>query len=241
MLSRIIVVMTLSLLLFGCDSGEKVATGTVGKTKVDIENNKRDRASYALGLQISEAYSRQDFDFNPDAMAIGLRDGLPGGTPKMSESQVMETMMEVQTEMMSKMEGKQKRDGANNLEEGSKFLEENKKRKGVTELPSGLQYEVMTMGKGAKPSASSTVTVHYKGTLVNGKVFDSSYDRGDPATFPLQGVIPGWTEALQLMPIGSKWKLFLPPHLAYGEQSAGPDIGPNSTLIFEVELLSIKE
>ncbi len=124
-----------------------------------------------------------------------------------------------------------------NLEEGLSFLEENKKRPEVTALQSGLQYEVITMGEGPKPAASNTVTCHYHGMLIDGRVFDSSVQRGQPASFPLNRVISGWTEALQLMPIGSKWKLFLPPHLAYGEQQAGPLIGPNSTLIFEVELL----
>ena len=126
-----------------------------------------------------------------------------------------------------------------NLEEGLKFLEENKKREGVICLESGLQYEVITQGDGPKPSASQTVTCHYHGTLIDGRVFDSSVQRGQTASFPLNRVISGWTEALQLMPVGSKWRLYLPPHLAYGEQQAGPLIGPNSTLIFEVELLGI--
>lgn len=126
-----------------------------------------------------------------------------------------------------------------NLEAGLNFLAENAKRPGVTSLPSGLQYEVITMGDGPKPTATQTVTCHYHGTLIDGKVFDSSVQRRQPASFPLNRVISGWTEALQLMPVGSKWKLFLPPHLAYGEQQAGPMIGPNSTLIFEVELLGI--
>ena len=126
-----------------------------------------------------------------------------------------------------------------NLEIGLKFLDENKKRESVVSLESGLQYEVITMGEGPKPNASQTVTCHYHGTMIDGKVFDSSVQRGQPASFPLNRVISGWTEALQLMPVGSKWKLFLPPHLAYGEQQAGPMIGPNSTLIFEVELLGI--
>lgn len=126
-----------------------------------------------------------------------------------------------------------------NLEAGLNFLAENAKRPGVNSLPSGLQYEVITMGDGPKPTATQTVTCHYHGTLIDGKVFDSSVQRRQPASFPLNRVISGWNEALQLMPVGSKWKLFLPPHLAYGEQQAGPMIGPNSTLIFEVELLGI--
>ena len=127
-----------------------------------------------------------------------------------------------------------------NLQQGLDFLAENRKKTGVTELESGLQYEVLIEGKGEKPKATSVVTCHYHGMLVDGKVFDSSVNRGQPASFPLNRVIAGWTEALQLMPVGSKWKLFLPPHLAYGEQQAGPLITPNSTLIFEVELLGIE-
>jgi FKBP-type peptidyl-prolyl cis-trans isomerase FklB len=128
---------------------------------------------------------------------------------------------------------------AANLKAGQDFLEENKKKPGIVTLPSGLQYEIITEGNGAKPSASNKVTCHYHGTLTDGTVFDSSVKRGQPATFPLNQVIKGWTEGLQLMPVGSKWRFFLPPHLAYGERQTGAHIGPNSTLIFEVELLGI--
>ena len=128
---------------------------------------------------------------------------------------------------------------AENLAAGQQFLAENAKKDGIVSLNSGLQYEILTAGDGAKPGPTSAVTCHYHGTLINGTVFDSSVQRGRPATFPLNRVISGWTEALQLMPIGSKWRLFLPPHLAYGEQRVSAEIGPNSTLIFEVELLSI--
>ncbi len=127
-----------------------------------------------------------------------------------------------------------------NLKEGIEFLEKNKLRPGVVSLESGLQYEIMVTGDGQKPRATDTVTCHYHGSLINGTVFDSSVQRGQSASFPLNRVISGWTEALQLMPVGSKWKLFLPPNLAYGEQQTGSDIGPNSTLVFEVELLGIK-
>lgn len=129
--------------------------------------------------------------------------------------------------------------GAKNLAAGQAFLEKNKERAGVVELPSGLQYEILVEGNGAKPSATDSVTCHYHGTLIDGTVFDSSVQRGQPATFPLNRVISGWTEALQLMPVGSKWRLFLPPNLAYGEQQVSAQIGPNSTLIFDVELLAI--
>ncbi len=128
---------------------------------------------------------------------------------------------------------------SDNLEAGKKFLTENAQREGVVALPSGIQYEVMTMGDGPQPSAKDTVRCHYHGTTIAGKVFDSSVQRGQPASFPLNRVIAGWTEALQLMPVGSKWRLFIPPNLAYGDRRVSPEIGPNSTLIFEVELLGI--
>ena len=128
---------------------------------------------------------------------------------------------------------------ATNLAAGQEFLAANKQKPGITELPSGLQYEVMTEGTGAKPTASSKVTCHYHGTLINGTIFDSSVQRGRPADFPLNAVIKGWTEGVQLMPVGSKWRFFIPPHLGYGDRQVGPSIGPNSTLIFEVELLGI--
>jgi FKBP-type peptidyl-prolyl cis-trans isomerase FklB len=128
---------------------------------------------------------------------------------------------------------------ANNLKEGQEFLAANKLKPGITELPSGLQYEIITQGTGPKPTAANKVTCHYHGTLINGTIFDSSVQRGQPAAFPLNQVIKGWTEGVQLMPTGSKWRFFIPPHLGYGERSAGASIGPNSTLIFEVELLGI--
>ena len=134
-----------------------------------------------------------------------------------------------------------KQQGEKNKKEGEIFLETNKKKEGVQTLPSGLQYKVLKAGAGKKPTATDTVTVHYRGTLIDGKEFDSSYRRGKPATFPVNGVIPGWTEALQLMEEGAKWELFIPSNLAYGERSAGGDIGPNATLIFEVELISIEQ
>jgi FKBP-type peptidyl-prolyl cis-trans isomerase FklB len=135
---------------------------------------------------------------------------------------------------------KQKEKADNNIETGKKFLEENKKKTGVIELPDGMQYMVMKTGTGPKPTETDTVVTHYHGTLIDGTVFDSSVDRGEPAEFPVGAVIKGWTEALQMMNVGSKWKLFVPPAMAYGDRAAGPQIGPNSTLIFEVELISIK-
>jgi FKBP-type peptidyl-prolyl cis-trans isomerase FklB len=143
--------------------------------------------------------------------------------------------------MMAKQQELAKMAGEKNQKEGEAFLAENKKKEGVITLPSGLQYKVIKAGSGNKPKATDTVTVHYQGTLVNGTEFDSSYRRGQPVSFPVNGVIPGWTEALQLMEAGAKWQIVIPSNLAYGDRGAGPQIGPNATLIFEIELISIQE
>ena len=148
--------------------------------------------------------------------------------------------MEVQNEMRKKQQAEMQAAGEANKKEGDAFLAANKAKDGVVTLPSGLQYKILTQGTGPKPTATDSVVCNYRGTLINGTEFDSSYKRGEPATFPVSGVIKGWTEALQLMPVGSKWQLFVPSDLAYGERSPGPEIGPDSTLIFEVELLSIQ-
>jgi FKBP-type peptidyl-prolyl cis-trans isomerase FklB len=148
-------------------------------------------------------------------------------------------MTAFQKEMMAKREQAGKEAGAKNKVEGEAFLAENGKKEGVVTLPDGLQYKILKEGDGAKPKATDTVTVHYRGTLISGTEFDSSYKRKEPVSFPVNGVIAGWTEALQLMKVGSKWQLFIPSTLAYGERGAGPDLGPNATLIFEVELISI--
>jgi FKBP-type peptidyl-prolyl cis-trans isomerase len=147
----------------------------------------------------------------------------------------------VQTELRKKQDEKKHAAGEANKKDGDAFLAANKGKEGVVTLPSGLQYKILTAGKGPKPTADDSVVCNYRGTLINGTEFDSSYKRGEPATFPVGGVIKGWTEALQLMPVGSKWQLFVPSDLAYGERGPSPEIGPNSTLIFEVELLSIQD
>jgi FKBP-type peptidyl-prolyl cis-trans isomerase FklB len=158
----------------------------------------------------------------------------------MTEDEARATLVQLQTDLQSKQEEKMKQAGDNNKKEGDAFLAANKSKPGVVTLPSGLQYKIVKEGTGPKPSASDTVVCNYRGTLINGTEFDSSYKRGEPASFPVSGVIKGWTEALQLMPVGSKWELYIPPDLAYGARGAGADIGPNTTLLFEVELLSIQ-
>ena len=206
-----------------------------GEDKPQLKDLK-DKVSYGVGLNVGTNFKKQGQDLNPDALLAGLKDGMSGKQPAMSETEMQQTM-----EAWSKqMEEKQKAAGEKNIAEGAKYLAENKSKSGVKTTASGLQYKVLKEGTGAQPKESDTVSVNYRGTLINGTEFDSSYKRGQPATFPVNGVIKGWTEALQLMKAGSKYQLFIPSSLAYGERAAGPDIAPNSTLIFEVELLEVK-
>jgi len=193
---------------------------------------KMDSLSYSLGVLIAQNFKQQGLEaVKPDDVSQGIADALSDNT-KMS-------VEEANSIFGSHMEKIQKDMHKDNVVEGEKFLEENAKKDGVTTLPSGLQYEVLKEGSGPKPSATDKVTTHYHGMLIDGTVFDSSVERGEPATFPVNGVIAAWVEALQLMPTGSKWKLYCPSDLAYGERGAGDKIGPFATLIFEVELLSI--
>jgi FKBP-type peptidyl-prolyl cis-trans isomerase FklB len=193
----------------------------------------KDSVSYAIGHDIAKNLKKQSFDIDPDVLAKGLKDILNDVKPALDDSQSQAAIMSYQKHMMDVQAEK-------NKTAGDAFLAENKKKDGVITLPSGLQYKVEKMGTGKKPKAEETVAVHYIGKLVDGTEFDNSYKRGQPASFQVNGVVRGWTEALQLMPVGSKWTLFIPPDLAYGERGAGQVIPPNATLIFEVELLSVK-
>ena len=206
-----------------------------GQDKSVQLKDQKDKVSYSIGLQIGFNLGRQKVDIAPEMLAAGIKDAL-AGKPQLTPDQIKEVM----TNFEKDMEQKQKEAGEKNKTEGTKFLDDNKKKEGVKTTASGLQYKVLKEGSGAQPKKSDTVTVNYRGTLLNGTEFDSSYKRGQPATFPVSGVIPGWTEALQLMKVGSKYQLFIPSNLAYGERSVGPDIGANSTLVFEVELLDAK-
>jgi FKBP-type peptidyl-prolyl cis-trans isomerase FklB len=201
----------------------------------------KDKQSYALGMNIGMGMHRQGLEVNPDLVMRGFKDSFAGGKTAMTEDEARAALTELQTEMKKKMQEKAQVAGAANKKEGDAFLTANKGKEGVVTLPSGLQYKILKEGTGPKPTASDTVVCNYKGTLIDGKEFDSSYKRGEPATFPVGGVIKGWTEALQLMPVGSKWQLFIPADLGYGDRGAGADIGPGATLIFEVELMSIQE
>lgn len=200
----------------------------------------KDKVSYAIGMNIGNGMRQQSVDVDPNILTQGLRDALAGGKTLMTDEEAKATLTTFGAEMKKKQEEKMKAEGEANKKEGDAFLAANKTKEGVVVLPSGLQYKILKAGSGPKPTATDSVVCNYKGTLINGKEFDSSYKRGQPATFPVGQVIKGWTEAVQLMPVGSKWELFVPSGLAYGERGAGPDIGPNATLIFEVELLSIK-
>jgi FKBP-type peptidyl-prolyl cis-trans isomerase len=197
--------------------------------------NQKDKVSYAIGMNIGSGIHRQSVDVNPDVLAEGIKDAIAGKT-KMTEEEARATIVQLQADMRAKQEEQMKQAVENNKKEGDAFLAANKTKEGVVVLPSGLQYKILKAGTGPKPTAADTVVCSYRGTLINGKEFDAN----PSATFPVSGVIKGWTEALQLMAVGSKWQLFIPPDLAYGPRGAGNDIGPNATLIFEVELLSIQ-
>lgn len=201
----------------------------------------REKVSYAIGAQIGTDMKRQAVDIDPDTLAKGVKDGFRGSKMLLTDQEMREAIGGVQQQMAAKQAERMRELGAKNKQAGAAFLAENSKKQGVKVLPNGLQYKIIKEGTGKTPKADDTVTVNYRGTLIDGTEFDSSYKRGEPATFPVKGVIKGWTEALQLMKVGSKWQLFIPPELAYGEQGAGRVIGPNATLIFEVELLGIKE
>ncbi|MGH8094455.1 MAG: FKBP-type peptidyl-prolyl cis-trans isomerase [Chthoniobacterales bacterium] len=201
--------------------------------------DQKDKVSYAIGLDIGGTLKRQLIDVNEDLLSAGIKDGLSGNKPLLTEDQVKEVMGTFQKDMMEKQATARKAAGEKNAAEGKKFLEENKKKEGVKTTASGLEYKVLKEGTGATPKANDTVKVNYRGTTIDGKEFDSSYKRGQPATFPVNRVIKGWTEGLQLMKAGSKYQFFVPADLAYGERGAGSDIGPESTLIFDVELLDV--
>ena len=207
--------------------------------KLELKDQK-DKESYSLGYQFGQNLKFQGVDINLDVYTSGIRDALGGKEPKMSQEEIRATISELQKRVTAERQKELKEKGAKNLEESKKFLAENQKKEGVKILPSGLQYKVLTEGSGKIPKETDNVTVNYKGTLIDGTEFDSSYKRGQPASFQVNGVIKGWTEALQLMKEGAKWQLVIPPGLGYGERGAGSQIPPNSTLIFEVELISVK-
>jgi FKBP-type peptidyl-prolyl cis-trans isomerase FklB len=203
-------------------------------------NTSKEKFSYALGMKMGANFKKQQVEVDPAILERGLKDAMAGGKTLLTDEQAQSALMEVQNEMRQKQMAKMQAEGDANKKAGEEFLAANKTKEGVVTLPSGLQYKIVSEGTGPKPTAADTVECNYRGTLIDGKEFDSSAKAGKPVTFPVSGVIKGWTEALQLMPVGSKWQLFIPSDLAYGDRGAGPDIGPGSTLIFDVELVSIK-
>ena len=198
-----------------------------------------DRASYAIGYNFGRQFKQNDITVNNDLLMKGLRDALGGGQASLTDEEMQTAMQSFQQQVMQQQADKQKAMGEKNKTEGEAFLAKNKAREGVKTTASGLQYEVLKEGTGPQPKATDTVTVHYQGTLMDGTEFDSSYKRGEPASFVLNQVIPGWTEGVQLMKVGSKYKFYIPAALGYGDRGAGGVIGPNAPLVFEVELLSI--
>ena len=214
---------------------------SAGAQETPTLKTQKEKISYIIGMDIGSNFKRQSIDIDPDILGRGIKDGLSGAKPLLSEQEAKEVLADFEKVMRARQEESRKAIGEKNKKEGEAFLAANKAKEGVKTAPSGLQYKVIKPGTGKKPQATDTVTVNYRGTLTDGTEFDSSYRRGKPATFPVSGVIPGWTEALQLMEEGAKWEIVIPSKLAYGEQGAGQMIGPNATLIFEVELISIQE
>jgi len=222
---------------------KKPATATALTLKTQ-----KDKASYAVGMSIGSGLKRQGVPVDAALVARGLKDAMTGTKALLTDDEMKAVLTQLQNDVRAQqqakaqeMQAKAHEAGAGNRKEGEEFLATNKTKEGIVTLPSGLQYKILKEGTGPKPTASDTVSCNYRGTLINGKEFDSSYKRGEATSFPVGGVIKGWTEALQLMPVGSKWQLFIPADLAYGDRGAGADIGPGETLIFEVELVSIAE
>jgi FKBP-type peptidyl-prolyl cis-trans isomerase FklB len=201
----------------------------------------KEKLSYAIGMNIGTNMKQQGVEIDLEIMMKGLKDTLAGSKPRLSEQEIKDTLAAFQKEQKIKEEKMLKTMGDKNKKEGDAYLAQNKKKEGVKTLPSGLQYKVLKEGTGRKPKATDTVSVQYKGTFVDGTEFDSSYRRGKPTEFPVRGLIPAWTEALQLMPEGSKWLIVVPPLIGYGDKGSPPVIGPNATLVFEMELLAITD
>ena len=201
----------------------------------------KEKVSYCIGLETGKNLKHQFADMDVQLLNEGFQDGLSSATPKLSQEEIRSILVALRNQMENQQKQYIAQMAQENKQQGDDFLASNKQKDGVVSLPSGLQYKIMKTGSGSKPTLFDNVTIHYKGTFIDGRVFDSSLERGEPATFPLNKLIAGWSEALQLMQIGDKWQLFVPSYLAYGEHGYGPEIGPNTTLVFEVELLGINQ
>lgn len=238
MLKKVLVLLVFAYLaaaVFGCAPEQPAAEE---EPKLETQ---QDRISYTIGLNIGNDFVKQDLDINPELLLLGIEDALNQHEPRLTEEEMVAEIQAFQQQLQQQQMEKIQALAEENKVKSEAFLKENAEKEDVVVLDSGLQYQVIEPGEGDSPTSDSTVTVHYRGTLVDGTEFDSSYSRNQPATFPVNGVIPGWAEALPLMKEGAKWKLFIPSDLAYGESGAGNEIGPNAALIFEVELLSIEE
>jgi FKBP-type peptidyl-prolyl cis-trans isomerase FklB len=250
MRSILILVAAITLFVSSCQQAKEQNAKPAEKkeiTKADLKTED-DNISYSLGFSMGSRFIRDGLEINLEIFQEGMKDGFTGSKQVLTEEEMQKTMMALQQKMMAKRQTEHMKEmeerknlGEANKEKGEKFLEANKAKEGVITLESGLQYKILRKGTGTSPKATDTVKCHYKGTTIDGEEFDSSYKRGEPATFALNRVIKGWTEGLQLMKEGGKWEFFIPPELAYGEMGSGPHIGPNEVLIFEVELLGIEK
>ncbi|HOW44655.1 MAG TPA: FKBP-type peptidyl-prolyl cis-trans isomerase [Candidatus Aminicenantes bacterium] len=235
-----IISVAIVFVLFGFVACQKAGNAAQVSKKEDLDTQMK-KVSYAIGLDIGKNFKARSMDIDLVAMMKGLQDGKQGAEPLFKEDEIQKFMTQFRDDMMKAEQDKRQAQGKENKVKEETFLKENAQKPGVKVTASGLQYRVLSEGTGPLPKESDTVKVHYRGTLLDGTEFDSSYKRNEPAVFPLKGVIPGWTEALQLMKVGSKYQVFLPSRLAYGENGAGQAIGPNATLVFEVELLGIEK
>ncbi|ASQ46391.1 FKBP-type peptidyl-prolyl cis-trans isomerase N-terminal domain-containing protein [Legionella clemsonensis] len=233
--------LTMSTAIVAADASTTTTTPATSATPATSLNSDMDKLSYSIGADLGKNFKKQGIDINPAAMAKGLQDGMTGGQLLLTEQQMKDVLNKFQKDLMAKRNAEFNKKAEENKAKGEAFLNQNKAKDGVVSLPSGLQYKILQKGDGAKPSKEDTVTVEYTGKLIDGQVFDSTDRTGKPATFKVSQVIPGWTEALQLMPAGSTWEVYVPADLAYGPRSVGGPIGPNETLIFKIHLISVKK
>jgi len=228
----------LCIAFFGCSQFAMAQTEKAGSGKSSLKDQKQ-KVSYGIGYNLGQNLMKDDLELDPQILIKGILDAMTKQKPQMTEDEIRATLLVFQQELRTKQESKMKQAAEANVAKGKQFLVANGKKEGVKTTKSGLQYKVIKKGSGKTPGLNDKVTTHYRGTLTNGKEFDSSYKRNEPATFPVKGVIGGWTEALQLMKEGDKWQLYIPSDLAYGQRGSGPDIGPNEVLVFDIELIKV--